>query len=373
MPVRSHYPKKISLRKSCKGLLRERLQKRVRPSRTELQKLEKEKKRRSRPQASASPSSVAKPSTSSEAERLIAVASETNLLPEAPNALLGSNVESPGVQNQTLIAANNSNIDESNIIVVDPEGQSQAQTFCPLGYNTLATSAPYSEPYLLPISEENIQYTAPSFTSSITQVSGLETDINDHFLLSEPTQTTSWDDFGAPSIQSPLVHTQDFGNPSGLAWPLNMGQDVQQGLPPPAPDISSSSSAGQELNLVKVTYDGGYSTRQVVEFDGRSNFNFIAQSYVDILQRSSPIQVISLPPGIGRKTQCPNGALINIEQILYAGIEFESHHLPFPPTRVYFVVYDDFRGEDGVHMTLGRDWVGKIEQAYPRVGYQGQR
>ncbi|KAI7761260.1 hypothetical protein LZL87_002075 [Fusarium oxysporum] len=358
MPVRSHYPKKISLRKSFKGLLRGPLEKRVRPSRTELQKVEKEKKQKSRPQAPTSSSLVAKPSTSSEVERLTAVASNKDLLPEVPNPLWGA-----------------TNIDESNITAVDRQGQSQAQTFYPLEYNTLATSAPYSEPYLLPISEENRQCTAPSFTSSIIQASDLEFDINDSFLLPESTQTTSWTVLSAPSIQSPLVpdYTQDFGNPSSLAWSSNMGQDVQQGLPPPGPDVSSSSSsAGQELNLVKATYDGGYSTRQVVEFDGRSNFNFIAQSFVDMLQRSSPIQVISLPPGIGRKTQCPSGALINIEQILYAGIEFESHHLPFPPTRVYFVVYDDFRGEDGVHMTLGRDWVNKIEQAGPQIGYQGQ-
>ncbi|KAF4959347.1 hypothetical protein FGADI_1791 [Fusarium gaditjirri] len=374
MPMRSHHPKKISLRKRYKGLLRESLEKRVRPSRAELKKVKKEEKKpKSRPQATPS-SLVAKPSTSSEAERLTAIASNKDQLPEAPNPLLESNAKSPGVQNQTIFATNHSNIDESNITAVDLQGQSQAQTFYPLENNTLATSAPYSEPYLLPISEENRQWTAPSFTSSIIQASDLEFDINDSFLLPDSTQTTSWTEFSAPSIQSPLPdYTQDFGNPSGLAWSSNMGQDVQQGLPPPGPDVSSSSSAGQELNLVKVIYDGGYPTRQEVEFDGRSDFNFIAQSYVDVLQRSSPIQVLSFPPGVGRKTQCPNGALINIEQILYAKIEFESHLLPFPPTRVYFVVYDDFKSEDGINITLGRDWVGKIEQAYPRIGYQGQR
>ncbi|KAI1045423.1 hypothetical protein LB505_006336 [Fusarium chuoi] len=391
MLVRSHYPKKKSLRKGFRSLLPGALEKRV--------KQKEKEKGKSRPQASASSSSpsasVTKPSTSSEVQGLVALPSDTYLLPEAPNPLLESNIESPVVQKQIFIATNNSNIDESNVTTVDPQGQPQTRTLYPLEYNTLVTSALYSEPYSLPISEQDIQYTAPSFTSSITQASDLDFDINDSFPLPESTQTTPWTQFGlviqyllhpfnltnilssAPSIQSPLVpdYNQDFGVPSGPSWPSNMGQDVQQGLPPSAPYIPSPSpspSAGQELSLVKFTFDGSYSTYQVVEFDCRWDFNFIAQSSVEILQRSYPMQVMSVPPGIGRKTQCPNGGLINIERILYAGIEFESHRLPFPPVRVYFVIYDDFGGENGVHMTLGRDWINKIEQACPQIGYQGQ-
>ncbi|KLO84140.1 uncharacterized protein LW93_928 [Fusarium fujikuroi] len=363
MIARSHYPKKKSLRKGFRSLLPGPLQKRVKQK----------EKGKSRPQASVSSASAsaAKPSASSQVQGLKALASETYLLPEAPNPLLESNIESPVVQKQIFIATNNSNIDESNITSVDPQGQAQTRTLYPLEYNTLVTSALYSGSYSLPISGQDIQYTAPSFTSSITQASDLDFDINDSFPLQESSQTQ----FGAPSIQSPLVsdYSQDFGVPSGPSWPSNMGQDVQQGLPPSAPHVPpSSSSAGQELSLVKFTFDGGYSTYQVVEFDCRWDFNFIAQSSVEILQRSYPMQVMSVPPGIGRKTQCPNGGLINIERILYAGIEFESHCLPFPPVRVYFVVYDDFGGEDGVHMTLGRDWVNKIEQACLQIGYQGQ-
>ncbi|PNP80859.1 hypothetical protein FNYG_05831 [Fusarium nygamai] len=389
MLVRSHYPKKKSLRKGFKSLLRGPLEKRVKPSRTELQKAEKEKrekekkekekekeKGKSRTQASASSTSAsaAKPSIPSEVERLIALTSEAHLLPEEPNPLLESNVESPVVQKQIFIATNDINIDESNITAIDPQGQSQARTLYPLEYNTLVTSTPYSEAFSLPIPEQDIQYTAPSFTSSITQASDLEFDINDSFTLPESTQTTSGTQFGAPSIQSPLVpdYNQDFGNHSGLAWPSDMGQDMQHELPPSAPILSPSSSAGQDLSLVKATYDGGYSTRQVVTFDGSLDLNFIAQSSVEILQRLSPIQVISVPPGIAKKTKCPNGALIEIEQILYACIEFESHHLPFPPTRPYFVVYNDFIGDDGIHITLGRDWVNKVEQACHQIGFQGQ-
>ncbi|KAF5682731.1 hypothetical protein FDENT_7518 [Fusarium denticulatum] len=376
MLVRSHYPQKKSLRKGFKSLLRGPLEKRVKPSRTELQKAEKEKrekeKGKSRTQASASSTSpsAAKPSIPSEVERPTALASETYLLPEIPNPLLESNVESPVVQKQIFIGTNDINIDESNITAIDPQGQSQARTLYPLEYNTLVTSTPYSEPYSLPISEQDVQYTAPSFTSSITQASDLEFDINDSFTLPESTQTTSLLESGAPSIQSPLVpdYNQDFGNHSGLAWPSDMGQDIQHELPPPAPIFSSSSSAGQDLSLVKATYDGGYSTHQVVTFDGSLDLNFIAQSSVEILQRSSPIQVISVPPGIAKKTKCPSGALIEIEQILYAWIEFESHRLPFPPTRPYFVVYNDFIGGDGIHITLGRDWVNKIKQACPQIG-----
>ncbi|KAF4421704.1 hypothetical protein FACUT_10922 [Fusarium acutatum] len=378
MLVRSHYPKKKSLRKGFKNLLRRPLEKRVKPSRAELEKVEKEKKKKkekekgkSRPQASA-----AKPSTSSEVERLTALVSETDLLPEAPNRLSESSIGSPGAQNHIFIATNDSNINESNITAVDPQGQSQTRTLYPLEYNTLVASAPYPGPYSLPISEQDIQYTAPSFTPSITRASDLEFDINDSFPLPESSQTTSWTQFGAPSIQSSLVsnYTQDFGNPSGLAWPSDMGHDVQQELPPPAPSISSSSSSssGQDLGLVKATYDCGYSTRQVVTFDGSLDLNFIAQSSIEILQRSSTIQVMSVPPGIARKTKCPSGALIEIEQILYAWIEFESHHLPFPPTRPYFVVYNDFIGDDGIHITLGHDWANKVEQACHQTGYQGQ-
>ncbi|KAF5618185.1 hypothetical protein F52700_12353 [Fusarium sp. NRRL 52700] len=399
MPIRSHNPKKTSLRKGFKHFLLGDLEKRVRPSRTELQKAEKEKRKKgnSRPQApassSSSSSSAAKPSTSSKVARLTGLASETNLLPGASNPLLQSNFEIPGVQKQTFVATNDSSTDESDINAVHPQDQSQEQTLYHLRYRTLATSAPYSEPYSLPISEQDTQYTAPSFTS-VTQASGLEPDTNDHFVLPEPTQTTPWTDFGfvlqyllhrgctdrlpsAPNIQSPLVpdYIQYLGVPSGPAWPSNMGQDVQQGLLPSNPYISStsSSSAGQDSNLVKVTFDGGYSIYQVVELDCRWDFNFISQSSVDMLQRLHPMQVISFPPGIGRKTQCPNGGLVSIERILYVGVEFESHHLPFPPVRVYFVVYDDFGGEDGVHITLGQDWVNKIEQAYPQIGYQGQQ
>ncbi|KAF5599224.1 hypothetical protein FPCIR_2454 [Fusarium pseudocircinatum] len=358
MLVRSHYPKKKSLRKGFKSLLRGPLEKRVKPSRTELQKAEKEKrekeKGKSRTQASASSTSTS--------------ASEAHLLPETPNPILESNVESPVVQRQIFIRTNNSNIDESDITAIDPEGQSQARTLYPSEYNTLVTSTPYSEPYSLPILEQDIQYTAPSFTSSITQASDLEFDINDSFTLPESNQTRT--QFGAPSIQSPLVsdYNQDFGNHSGLAWPSDMGRDMQHELPPSVPIFSPSSSAGQDLSRVKATYDGGYATRQVVTFDGSLDLNFIAQSSVEILQRSSPIQVIGVPPGIAKKTKCPSGALIEIEQILYAWIEFESHDLPFPPTRPYFVVYNDFIGDDGIHITLGRDWVNKIEQACPQIG-----
>ncbi|KAF5716569.1 hypothetical protein FMUND_6275 [Fusarium mundagurra] len=378
MLVRSHYPKKKSLRKGLKNLLRGPLEKRVRPTRTELQKAEKEKKEKgkSRPQASASSTTAAKPSIPSEVGRLTDLASGT---PEAPNHLSESSVENPGVQDQIFIGTNDSNIDESNITAVDPQGQSQARTLYPWEHNTLVTSAPYSEPDSLPISEQDIQYTAPSFTSSITQASDLEFDINDSFTLPESTQTTSvlerpGAQFGAPSIQSPLVrdYNQDFGNHSGLAWPSDMGQDMEQETPPPAPILSPSSSAGQDLSLVKATYDGGYSTRQEVTFDGSLDLNFIAQSSVEILQRWFPIQVISVPPGIAKKTKCPSGALIEIEQILYAWIEFESHHLPFPPTRPYFVVYNDFIGDDGIHITLGRDWVNKVEQGCHQIGFQGQ-
>ncbi|KAF5563514.1 hypothetical protein FPHYL_5149 [Fusarium phyllophilum] len=385
MLVRSHYPKKKSLRKGFKNLLRGPLEKRVKPSRAELEKVEKEKKTKtktkgkekgkSRPQASA-----AKPSTSSEVERLTTLVSETDLLLEASNPLLESIIENPVVQNQVFIATN-----ESNITAVDPQGQSQTPTLYPWEHNTLVTSAPYSEPYSLPISEQDIQCTAPSFTSSITQASDLELDLNDSFPLPESTQTTSllerpvassicylsWTQFGAPSIQSPLVpdYTQDFGDLSALAWPPDMGHDLQQELPPPAPSIfSSSSSAGQNPSLVKATYDGGYSTRQAVTFNVSLDHSFIAQSSVEMLQHSFPIQVLSYPPGAGRKTKCPSGALIDIEQILYAWIEFESHHVPFPPTRPYFVVYNDFIGDDGIHITLGRDWVKKIEQACPQIG-----
>ncbi|CVK90890.1 uncharacterized protein FMAN_09084 [Fusarium mangiferae] len=378
MIVRSHYPKKKSLRKVFGGFLPGPLEKLVK------QKAEKEKKEKakSRPQASvsSSPASAAKPSTSPQVEGITAWASETYLLPEAPNPLSESNVESPVIQKQIFIAASNSNIDESNITTVDPRGQPQTRALYPLDYNTLVTSALYSEPYSLPISEQYIQYTAPSFTSSITQASDLDFDINDSFPLPESTQTTSKSfqqsrtQFGAPSIQSPLVpdYIQDFGNPSGLAWPSDMGHDVQQELPPPGPSISSCSSSGQDLNLVKATYDGGYSTRQKVTFDKDLDLSFIAQSSVETLHRSSLIQVISVPPGIGRKTKCPSGALIDIEQILYAWVEFESHRLTFPPTRLYFVVYNDFIGDDGIHITLGRDWVNKIQQAGPQIGYQGQ-
>ncbi|KAF5617084.1 hypothetical protein F25303_13371 [Fusarium sp. NRRL 25303] len=375
MLVRSQYPKKKSLRKGFRSLLPGPLEKRVK------QKAEKEKKEKakSRPQASVSSSSAsaAKPSTSPPVEGITALASKTYLLPEAPSPLLESNIKSPVIQKKIFIATNNSNIDESSITTVDPQGQPQTRALYPLDYNTLVTSALYSESYSLPISEQDIQYTAPSFTSSVTQASDLDLDINDSFPLPESTQTTSWTqfEFGAPPIQSPLVpdYNQDFGVPSDPSWPSNMGQDVQQGLPPSTPCIpSSSSSDGQELSLVKFTFDGGYSTYQVVEFDCRWDFNFIAQSFVEILQRSYPMQVMSVPPGIGRKTQCPNGGLINIERILYAGVEFESHRLPFPPVRVYFVIYDDFGGENGVHMTLARDWINKIEQACPQIGYQGQ-
>ncbi|KAF5639038.1 uncharacterized protein FTJAE_5012 [Fusarium tjaetaba] len=372
MLVRSHYPKKKSLRKGFERLLRGPLEKRVKPSRTELQKAEKEKKvkekekGKSHTQASASSTSIsaAKPSIPSEVERLGALASETYLLPETSKPLLESNVESPVVQKQIFIGTHDISVDESNITATDPQDQSQARTLYPLEYNTL-TSTPYSEPYSLPISEQDIQYTAPSFTSSIT--SGLEFDINDSFTLPEST-------FSAPSFQSPLVpdYDQDFGNHSGLAWPSDMGQDMQHELPPPAPIFSPSSSAGQDLSLVKTTFDGDYSTRQAVTFDGSLDLNFIAQSSVEMLQRSSPIQVMSFPPGIAKKTKCPSGALIEIEQILYAWIEFESHHLPFPPTRPYFVVYNDFTGDDGIHMTLGRDWVNKVEQACHQSGFQGQ-
>jgi hypothetical protein len=395
MLVRSHYPKKKSLRKGLKSLLRGPLEKRVKPSRTELKKAEKEK-RKSRTQASASSASAsasaAKPSIPSEVERLGAVASETHLLPETPNLLSDSSVESPVVQKQIFIGTKNINIDESNITAIDPQGQSQARTLYPLEYNTLITSTSYSEPHSLPISEQNIQYTAPSFTSSAAHVSDLEFDINDSFTLPESTQTTSVLErpgtqfglvihyhlhpsnlanisFSAPSFQSPLVpdYNQGFGNHSGLAWPSDMGQNMQHELPPPAPIPPPSSSAGQDLSLVKATYDGGYSTRQVATFDGSLDLNFIAQSSVERLQRSFPVQVISFPPGVAKKTKCPSGALIEIEQILYAWIEFESHHLPFPPTRLYFVVYNDFIGDDGIHITLGRDWVNKIEQACPQI------
>ncbi|KAF5975543.1 hypothetical protein FCOIX_7583 [Fusarium coicis] len=377
MLVRSHYPKKKSLRKGLKSLLRGPLEKRVKPSRAELQKAEKEK-RKSRTQASASSASAsasaAKPSILSEVERLGALASETPLLPETPNLLSDSSVESPVVQKQIFIGTNNINIDESNITAIDPQGQSQARTLYPLEYNTPVTSTPYSEPYSLPISEPDIQYTAPSFTSSAAHVSDLEFDIDDSFTLPESTQTTSvlerpGTQFGAPFFQSPLVpdYNQGFGNHSGLAWPSDMGQNMQHELPPPAPISPPSSSAGQDLSLVKARYDGGYSTRQVAEFDGSLDLNFIAQSSVEILQRSFPVQVISVPPGVAKKTKCPSGALIEIEQFLYAWIEFESRHLPFPPTRPFFVVYNDFIGDDGIHITLGRDWVNKIEQACPQI------
>ncbi|KAF5542734.1 hypothetical protein FNAPI_9898 [Fusarium napiforme] len=372
MLVRSHYPKKKSLRKGFKRLLRGPLEKRVKPSRTELQKAEKEKKEKekekgeSHTQASASSTSAAKPSIASEVERLGALAPETYLLPETSNPLLESNVESPVVQKQIFVGTHDINVDESNIPAIDPQDQSQARTRYPLEYNTLVTSTPYSEPYSLPISEQDIQYTAPSFTSSITQASELEFDINDSFTLPEST-------FSAPSFQSPLVpdYDQDFGNHSGLAWPSDMGQDMQHELPPPTPIFSPSYSAGQDLSLVKATYDGGYSTRQAVTFDGSLDLNFISSSSVEILQRSSHIQVISVPPGTAKKTKCPSGALIEIEQILYAWIEFESYHLPFPPTRPLFVVYNDFIGDDGIHITLGRDWVNKVEQACHQSGFQG--
>ncbi|KAG5761385.1 hypothetical protein H9Q69_007116 [Fusarium xylarioides] len=364
MLVRSHYPKKESLRKGFKNLLRGPLEKRVKPSRAELEKVEKEKKTKTKEKGKSRPQAfAAKPSTSSEVERLTTLVPETDLLPEASNPLLESIIENPVVQNQVFIATN-----ESNITAVDPQGQSQTPTLYPWEHNTLVTSASHSEPYSLPISEQDIQCTAPSFTSSITQASDLELDLNDSFPLPESTQTQ----FGAPSIKSPLVpdYTQDFGDLSALAWPPDMGHNLQQELPPPAPSIfsSSSSSAGQNPGLVKATYDGGYSTRQAVTFDVSLDHSFIAQSSVEMLQHSFPIQVLSYPPGTGRKTKCPSGALIDIEQILYAWIEFESHHVPFPPTRPYFVVYNDFIGDDGIHITLGHDWVKKIEQACPQIG-----
>ncbi|KAF5685497.1 hypothetical protein FCIRC_3416 [Fusarium circinatum] len=381
MLVRSHYPQKKSLRKGLRSLLRGPLEKRVKPSRTELEKAEKEKKKKekdkgkTRPRGSASSSSstasAANPSVPSEVERLTGLASETYLLPEVLSPLLESNVETPGDQKQASVATKDSNIDEPNITAVD---QSQTRPLCPLEYNTLFNSAPYSEPYSLPISEQDIQYTAPSFTSPITQASDLEFDINDSFPLPESTQTTPWTQFGAPSIHSPLVpdYTQDFSSHSGLTWPSDMGQDVQHELPPPALDISSSSSAGQDMSPVKATYDGGFSSHQVVAYDDSLDHSFIAQSSLAMLQHSFPIQVLSGPPGTSKKTKCPSGALIDIEQILYAWVEFESHHLPYPPIRLYFVVYNDFVGDDGIHITLGRDWVRKVEQACLQIGFQGQ-
>ncbi|KAF5242251.1 hypothetical protein FANTH_8765 [Fusarium anthophilum] len=380
MLVRSHYPKKKSLRKGLRSLLRGPLEKRVKPSRTEIEKAEKEKKKKEkdkgkkRPRGSESSSSstasAANPSIPSEVERLTGLAPETYLLPEALSPLLESNVETPGDQKQAFIATKDSNIDEPNITAVDPRSQSQTRTLYPLEFNTLVTSAPYSEPYSLPISGQGYQYTAPSFTSSITQASDLEFDINDSFPLPESTQIKSWTQFGAPSIHSPLVpdYTQDFGSHSGLTWPSDMGQDVQHELPPPALDVSSSSSAGQDLSLVKATYDGGYSSHQVVAFDDSLDHSFIAQSSLEMLKHSFPIQVLSGPPGTSEKTKCPSGALIDIEQILYAWVEFESHHLPYPPIRLYFVVYNDFIGDDGIHITLGRDWVRKVEQACLQMG-----
>jgi hypothetical protein len=197
MPAqRSHNPNKISLRKSCRGLLLGPLVKRLKPSRAELQKVEKEKKRKSRPQAPTSSSlSAAKASTSSGAKRFTAVATNTDLLLEAPGPPLGINVESPRAQDQTLIATTQSNIDKSNSIAVDPECQNQAQNLYTFDYNTLATSFPYSAPSLLPTSEGNDQCTAPSFASSIIQASDLELDINASFLPPEPTQTFSWTEF----------------------------------------------------------------------------------------------------------------------------------------------------------------------------------
>ncbi|KAF5589758.1 uncharacterized protein FSUBG_11070 [Fusarium subglutinans] len=378
MLVRSHYPRKKSLRKGLRSLLRGPLEKRVKPSRTELEKAEKEKKKKekkkgkTRPRGSESSSSstasAANPSIPSEVERLTGLAPETYLLPEALSPLLESNVETPGDQKQAFIATKDSNIGASNITAVDPRGQSQTRPHYPLEYNTLFNSAPYSEPYSLPISEQDIQYTAPSFISTITQASDLEFDINDSIPLPESTQ--SWTQFGAPSIHNPLVpdYTQDFGSHSGLTWPSDMGQDVQHELPPPALDISSSSSAGQDLSLVKATYDGGCSSHQVVAYDDGLDHSFIAQSSLEMLQHSFPIQVLSRPPGTSEKTKCPSGAFIDIEQILYAWVEFESHHLPYPPIRLYFVVYNDFIGDDGIHLTLGRDWVRKVEQACLQMG-----
>ncbi|KAF4338289.1 hypothetical protein FBEOM_7823 [Fusarium beomiforme] len=320
MPAqRSHNPNKVLLRKGTRRLLLEQLAKRLKPSRTELRKVEKEKRQKSSVQASTS-SSAARTPTSSRAKRLTVVAVTPDHLPKTPVPPLAGNITGPEAQDWELVTKAPSDIEKPSVIPLKPEGQTQTQTLYTDDYDTFASHISPYVPSLGLSSEGTSQYPATSFISSILQASDLDFDTNDGYLLPDLNQLSSVIDFYTPSLQSPLGsgYAQDFGIPYDLTWNSNMGtpqrvessirQEVQKTLPPPPPSISSSSSAGQHANLAKATYDDGYFTRQVIGFDNTSEFNFISQTSVDILERSSAtIRATVVPPGIYRKTQCPNG------------------------------------------------------------------
>ncbi|CEI60601.1 hypothetical protein FVEN_g9917 [Fusarium venenatum] len=145
----------------------------------------------------------------------------------------------------------------------------------------------------------------------------------------------------------------------------DIAREIQRRAPPPPLDLNS----GQGGYSARLTFANGYTSREIVVYNGGLKYNFVSQSYLNKLRTASGQPPCFIPgPPTYEEVLTPDGTSAPIRYLVFADLQWESPNLPFPSGPQCFVPY---RGNGGIHdarLVLGRSWFNGIEeQALNRI------
>ena len=135
-----------------------------------------------------------------------------------------------------------------------------------------------------------------------------------------------------------------------------ISREVQQRVPLPDLDPNANDPS------VRMTFENGYISHDKVYFNNDLKYSFMSYDYLWRIRTASgrPPHVVDAPP-VYREILTPNGVLAPVRYLLYADLDWESSGLPFPRSKLYFMLY---RGDGTIYDTkpvLGQNWSKIIE------------
>ncbi|RBR22627.1 uncharacterized protein FIESC28_04422 [Fusarium coffeatum] len=195
--------------------------------------------------------------------------------------------------------------------------------------------------------------------------------VDEEYVFLEPDAAVSQTDTGIPSNARDLVlnssrEYEDHFQPRSMNQ-IQLGdhleeisREVQQRMP--LPDLNPNANDPS----VRMTFENGDVSHDKIYFDDELEHSFMSYDYLWRIRAASGRlpYVIEAPP-IDRETWTPSGVLAPIEYLLYADLDWESSGLPFPRSRLHFIIY---RGNGTIYDTkpvLGRNWSEMVERQSP--------
>ncbi|KAH7185803.1 uncharacterized protein B0J16DRAFT_399637 [Fusarium flagelliforme] len=163
--------------------------------------------------------------------------------------------------------------------------------------------------------------------------------VDEEYVLLEPDATVSQAETGIPSTIGDLV--------------LDSSREYEDHFKP-----RNMNQIQLEDHLEEISRE----VQQRVYFNNDLKYSFMSYDYLWRIRTASgrPPHVVDAPP-VYREILTPNGVLAPVRYLLYADLDWESSGLPFPRSKLYFMLY---RGDGTIYDTkpvLGQNWSKIIE------------